>query len=278
MQKIMVRAFAAKGCMRLPVALLVALCTISPPAFAQAQVLEMASRPGVTVRFAYFPAANPVASAILFQGGAGNIGLYPNGSTRSGGFLATGAANFNRNDISVAIIDLPSDRRHLDDFRQTREHAEDAAVVIDFLRQRARLPVWAIGTSNGSLSAATSAAILKARGPDGLVLTASTTRKPISAAHPVTDAALNEIALPVLFVHHRLDGCSVTPIDAIPGVMASMKAAKPVELITVEGGDPAGNPCRTGHHQFVGIEAAVTQQIAEWIKRYQAQAPTKAGN
>jgi hypothetical protein len=65
----------------------------------------------------------------------------------------------------------------------------------------------------------------------------------------------------------------VTPYDAIPGVMATMKKAKRVELITVEGGDRHGNPCHSGHHQFLGIEASVTQKIADWIRHYQAANP-----
>lgn len=242
-------------------------------ALAQIEVQELKTRPEVTLRFVYAKAPNAHASAVLFQGGAGAIGIFPNGSIRNENFLSGGARRFNDNGISVAIVDVPSDRRVLDDFRHTREHAEDAAAVIAFLRQREKLPVWAVGTSNGSLSAASAAAMLGERGPDGVVLTASTTRQPVAAAHPVTLARLEEITQPVLFVHHKDDGCVVTPYDAIPGVMATMKKAKRVELITVEGGDRQGNPCHSGHHQFLGIEASVTQKIADWIRHYQAANP-----
>lgn len=240
-------------------------------ALAQVEVHELKTRPDVSVRFVYAKAPNAFASAVLFQGG-GAIGIFPNGSIRNENFLSGGARRFNDSGVSVAILDVPSDRRNLEDFRHTREHAEDAAVVIAFLREREKLPVWAIGTSNGSLSAATTAVMLGSSGPDGLVLTSSTTRQPVSAAHPVTLARLDEITQPVLFVHHKDDDCLVTPYEAIPGVMATMKRAKQVELITVEGGDRQGNPCPTGHHQFLGIESAVTKKIADWIKRYQAGA------
>ncbi len=244
---------------------------------AQIEVKELPTRPGVTIRFIYAKAENPVANAILFQGGQGNIGIFPNGSVRVENFLSGGAARFTQNGISVAIIDVPSDRRSLDDFRHTPEHAQDAEAVIAFLRQQNRLPVWAIGTSNGSLSAATTAVLLKERGPDGIVLTSSTTRKPVPAAQPVTDAALDQITVPVLFVHHKDDACRVTPYGAIPRIMASMKQAKVVDLISVEGGENRGNPCHSGYHQYLGIEAMVTQQIADWIKRYQSQGKTGSG-
>ena len=244
-------------------------------AVAQAEVHELTTRPEVTLRFVYSKAPDAIASAVLFQGGAGAVGIFPNGSIRNENFLSGGARRFNDNGISVAIVDVPSDRRTLDDFRHTREHAEDAAAVIAFLRQREKLPVWTVGTSNGSLSAATAAAMLGERGPDGIVLTASTTRQPVSAAHPVTLARLEEITQPALFVHHKEDQCMVTPYDAILGVMATMKKAKRVELISVDGGERQGNPCHTGHHQFLGIEASVTQKIADWIRQYQASTTRK---
>ena len=243
--------------------------------FAQVEVHDLQTRPDVTLRLVYSKAPNAFASAVLFQGGGGAIGIFPNGSIRVENFLSGGARRFNDNGISVAIVDAPSDRRTLDVFRHTREHAEDAAAVIAFLRQREKLPVWTIGTSNGSLSAATAAVLLGERGPDGIVLTASTTRQPVAAAHPVTLAKLDEITQPALFVHHRDDRCQVTPYDAIPGVMAAMKKSRRVELISVDGGDSQGNPCYTGHHQFLGIEAAVTQKIADWIRQYQASTTGK---
>ena len=240
------------------------------PSQAQVEVKEITTRPGVTVRFVYAKADNPVASAVLFQGGSGNIVIFPNGSMRFEGFLSGGAHRFTQNGISVVIPDVPSDRRTLDNFRDTPEHAQDNAVLIEFLRQQSKVPVWAIGTSNGSLSAAAASTHLKEKGPDGIVLTSSVTKAPIAGAHPVTAAPLNEVKVPVLLVHHKYDGCSITPYDAMPGLIAAFKSAKTIELISVEGGSSAGNPCNSGYHQFLGIEAAVTKDIADRIKRYQS--------
>lgn len=244
--------------------------------FAQVEVHELSTRPEVRLGIVYSKAPKAFASAVLFQGGSGAIGIFPNGSMRVENFLSGGARRFNDAGISVAIVDLPSDRRTLDDFRHTREHAEDAAAVIAFLRQREGLPVWAIGTSNGSLSAATVASLLGERGPDGIVLTSSTTRQPMAAAHPVTLARLDEITQPALFVHHQDDQCRLTPPGAIPGLMATMKKSRRVDLISIDGGNNQGNPCHTGYHQFLGIEASVTQRIADWIRHYQ-QAPIATG-
>lgn len=234
---------------------------------AQVDVREIPTRPGVTLRFIYAKAENPVASAVLLQGGSGAIGIYPNGTTQNEGFLATGAARFVQNGISVAIPDVPSDRNNLHEFRATPEHAQDIAALIAFLRQQSSLPVWAIGTSNGSLSAASAATRLKDNGPDGIVLTAAVTQRPVVQAHPVTDAPLDQVTVPVLLVHHKNDGCQVTPYAAMPNLLAALKSSKKAELISVEGGSRgSGTPCGGGHHQFLGIESAVTQSIAEWIR------------
>jgi len=235
---------------------------------AQIEVKELTTRPGVTIRFVYAKAVNPVASAVLFQGGTGNIGIFPNGSINRESFLSGGAHRFTQNGISVVIPDVPSDRNGLHDFRDTPEHAQDNLVLIEFLRKESKNPVWAIGTSNGSLSAAAASTHLKANGPDGIVLTSSVTKSPVSSAHPVTAAPLDEVKVPVLIIHHKYDGCTVSPYDAVPGLVAAFKSARKIELITVEGGT-GGGACNAGSHTFLGIEDAVTKEIAEWIKRYQ---------
>jgi pimeloyl-ACP methyl ester carboxylesterase len=238
---------------------------------AQVEVKEIATRPGVTIRFVYAKAENPVASAVLFQGGSGNIGIFPNGSMRVESFLSGGARRFTQNGISVVIPDVPSDRRTLNDFRNSPEHAHDNAALIEFLRQQSKVPVWAVGTSNGSLSAAASSTHLKDKGPDGIVLTSSTTEAPVTGAHSVKLAPLGEVKVPVLLVHHKQDACRLTPYGEMPALMAALTSAKNVELISEEGGSSAGNPCYSGYHQFLEIEGRVTNDIADWIKRYQSQ-------
>lgn len=235
-------------------------------AHAQVQVVDLQTRPGITMRVAYFQADAPRASAVLIQGGTGKVGIFPNGSMRNEGFLAGNGSLFAKNGISSLVIDLPSDRSHLDEFRATPEHAEDIAAAIRFMREKGSAPVWLIGTSNGSLSAAAAAERLGSRGPNGIVLTAATTRKITSGAHPVTEARLSSINLPTLFVHHKEDSCIACPYEAIPELLKQMTMARKVELISIEGGERRGNPCYSNTHQFLGIEAGVIEKITDWIK------------
>lgn len=74
--------------------------------------------------------------------------------------------------------------------------------------------------------------------------------------------------MPVLLLHHKRDGCVVTPYEAMPEVLAALKAARVTEFIGVEGGEQGQvSPCSGGYHQFLGIEESVTRTIAEWIGR-----------
>ena len=245
---------------------------------AQAQTIgfmEIPSRAGVKQPFLYSKAASPAAVAILFQGGSGRIGATgsaTNGWVRVEGFLSGGARRFTDNGITVAIVDNPSDRGDLNGgFRNTPEHNQDVAALIAFLRQEnPQLPVWLIGISNGSLSATSSAANLGKAGPDGIVLTSSVSVEHIISgqrnAHPYWAAKLNQIEVPVLIAHHKNDGCSHSPYEAMQKSLPSFTKAPKTHLITMEGGSARGIPCQDGFHQFVGVEAETTKQIADWIK------------
>ena len=163
-------------------------------------LIEIPSREGVKQPFLYSKAASPVATAILFQGGPGKIGVAgsaTNGWARFENFLSGGARRFTDNGITVAILETPSDQGNLNGgFRNSPEHNQDIAALIAFLRkENPGLPVWLVGTSNGSLSATSAAANLGRAGPDGIVLTSAVSVEPrISGqkfAHPYFCASFN---------------------------------------------------------------------------------------
>ena len=56
----------------------------------------------------------------------------------------------------VAVVDAPSDRQRGMNaiFRMSRAHAADIAAVADYLKKQSDVPVWLVGTSMGSFSAA----------------------------------------------------------------------------------------------------------------------------
>ena len=253
-------------------ALTIALCVSAQ----DLSMREIPTREGVKQKFVYQKAVEPFASAVLFQGGPGAIGV--SGSEAKGwvkldgAFLSGGAGRFAQAGVSAAAVDAPSDRSNLNSgFRSSPEHAKDIAAVVAFLRQQApQKPVCLVGTSNGSLSATSSAAVLGDKGPDCIVLTSSVGIKPTSSivqrfVHTFSDADLTKINVPVLIVHHKGDRCSHSPFEPMQGQVKSFVNSPRVDLLAIEGGQDHSDSCNRGYHQFLGIEEQVTKQIADWI-------------
>jgi len=238
---------------------------------ANTRLVTVSGRKGATQRFlviAPHVAEQIRASVILFAGGSGHLGLDDYGTIRelSGNFLVKARNYFVRQGMMVAIVDTPSDRRSLDNFRASQAHAADIRAVINWLRKTADVPVWLVGTSRGTISAAGVAARLATGGPDGIVLT-STVFGP-SRRGAVYDADLGAIRIPVLVVHHKNDGCEVTPYYKASAFMDRIAGARKIELITIEGGvGNLGSPCGAqSPHGFLGLERQVVTLITDWIK------------
>jgi hypothetical protein len=239
------------------------------------RVVDVPTRPGVTERVLYLAPAAPKAAAILFAGGNGYVGIGTDGSlTNAGNFLVRTRGMFAARGIAVALIDPPSDRLrapYLGGFRQSRQHVDDVRALVAWLRRESGVPVWLIGTSRGTQSAAYVATQLPtaaAGGADGLVLTSTILTGSNAQDRPVTEMALGRIAVPVLIVHHRQDGCFLCPFAQVPRLAQALRAAPRSETVAVDGGTSTGDPCEAfAYHGFNGIEDAVVAQIASWIAR-----------
>jgi dienelactone hydrolase len=249
------------------------LCCAAAAVFAQVapQVVDIPTRPGVTQRFLYLAPPQPRAAVVLLAGGHGGLQIYPNGSFKwgEGIFLVRARQLFVQHGLAVAVVDAPSDRQSapfLGGFRQTPEHVADLRAVMAWLRQQAPVPVWLVGTSRGTQSAAWVATQLgrSEGGPDGLVLTSTILRDP--HGRPVPDMPLERVAVPVLVVHHVQDGCPLCPYSDAPRLMDKFSAAPRKELIGVTGGEDRGDPCEAmAHHGFNGLDGEVVARIANWI-------------
>jgi len=254
----------------------IALCAFAQGSAAQIQtrVVDIPTRPGVTQRFLYLAPERPRAAVMLYAGGDGGLRIQSGQTINSlgGNFLVRSRSLFADMGLAVAVMDAPSDRQngpHLTAFRQTPQHVEDARAVIAWLREQTRVPVWLIGTSNGTLSAAHIATQLSRErgGADGIVLTATVLVSPSGRTRPVTKMPLERIAVPVLLAHHKNDGCVACPFAATEEVMARLSAAPRKTLLAFEGGTTRGDPCEAfAHHGFNGIEREVVAKIADWIK------------
>ena len=246
-----------------------ALALIVSPASAE-KVVDIPTRPGVTQRMIVISPADAKAAVVLFAGNHGGLQISPNGSLEWGekNFLVRTRQLFADQGLLVAVVDAPSDRQSapfLNDFRQTPEHVADIKAVIAWLRKQSNVPVWLVGTSRGTQSAAYVATELVGPDrPDGIVLSATIVAD--YSSRPVPAMPLGNIRTPVLVVHHEQDGCHFCPYSEVPSLMEKLVNSPRKELLSFTGGQNKGDPCEgMAFHGFNGLESAVVQKTVAWI-------------
>jgi pimeloyl-ACP methyl ester carboxylesterase len=262
-----------------PALILGALMTAAagPAHAASANLVSIQTPRGVQQAFILVsPPQKPVASVIMFAGGDGALGLTGAAAMKwgAGNFLVRTRNMFAARGLLVAVVDAPSD--HKDGmngvFRMSAAHARDIEAVAAHLKKQADVPVWLVGTSMGTFSAAGGA--IGAKNVSGLVLTSTITRSDpdwkIARSHRdgVASMALPQIAVPALIVSHRKDGCKFTPAADASKLKDRLTKAGKVEIELLDGGAaPVSDPCEAkSQHGFFGIEARAVDTIARFIK------------
>ena len=249
------------------------LCGFPDAALAQQEIVTLSTRPGVTQ--SYFLTSIPKdlqAVAVLFPGSGGLINLRSeNGQPKfgQGNFLVRSRAEFVKRGVIAAIIDAPSDQQGgwgmSDEFRLGDAHFTDISAVIEDLDKRfSGVPVFLIGTSRGTISAAALGARLGPR-PAGAILTSTMFRQaPRKSKEPgpgLSNFDFATIKIPVLFTHHVSDQCEVTPYSD------AARLSDKYPLITVYGGaPPQSGPCDAfSAHGYLGKESETVEQIVNWM-------------
>ena len=255
-----------------PLILLVAFLGYGAMAPAQ-EIITLATRPGVTQ--SYFLTSIPKnlqAVAVLFPGSGGSIQLRAeDGKPRfnQGNFLVRSRAEFVKRGSVAAIIDAPSDQQAgwgmTDEFRLGDSHHTDISAVVEDLGKRfPGLPVFLVGTSRGSISAASLGAKLGQR-VAGVVLTSTmfrqTSRKSKEPGAGLSKFDFATVRPPLLFVHHVSDQCETTPYSD------AARLSEKYPLVTVFGGaSPQSGPCDAfSAHGYLGKESETVEQIVNWM-------------
>ena len=240
---------------------------LAVPVFAEKdRMIKIDTRPGVTVSFYNMKREGAKVSVVLLTGGGGGIGMK-DGIPTSNNFLVRSRDLFAANGFNVAVVGKPSDKVYLDgSFRISPEHIEDLRRVVAFLKKDAGVPVWIVGTSMGTISAASVAAVVSNEELSGIVLTSSVTSQKRVGAVPWQK--LEAIRLPVLVVHHEFDECKICVPSEVSQIMQRLKNAPIKKEVYVKGGaNPKGNPCEALHwHGFIGMEKEVVDLVSAWIK------------
>lgn len=248
---------------------------IPAPAFpGESGLVMVETRPGVTVQVYLKKRSNARATLALLPGGSGEISMK-HGLPAANDFLIKSRDYFSANGFNVAIIGPPSDMNKLEfDFRIGPEHIEDIRRVVAYLKKDSTLPVWLVGTSRGTLSAASAAIAFGNQELAGIVLTASITSS--NGKYVVPALRLDEIRIPVFVLHHKEDACSICKPDDAALILQGLTNAPIKKLLLVKGGGPPsedGDECNARHwHGFIGMEKEAADIISSWIDN-----PTRAG-
>jgi len=178
-------------------------------------------------------------------------------------------AEFVKRGVVAAIVDAPSDQQGgwgmTDEFRLSEAHFTDMSAVVEELQRRfPQLPLFLVGTSRGTVSAASLGARLDQR-VTGVVLTSTVFRPtPRNAKEPgpgLSRFDFATISTPLLFVHHLNDQCEMTLYSE-----AARHSGK-YPLLTVFGGaPPKSGPCDAfSAHGYFGRESETVEQLVNWM-------------
>ncbi len=225
------------------------------------KIVVLPTRPGVKQRVLVVrPDGKARGSVLLFKGGSGSnpFSEVSHGFILGGNFLTRSAPLFARQGFIAVIVDTLSDcSGGFADFdRQSPKHIKDIQAVVSYLSEKGDTPIFLVGTSRGTYSVAYLAQKMTSEHVKGIVLTSS-----------MDDIGLRTTKYPVLFVHHRDDGCFVTTYSN--ALQSYERVSSPQKLfVTVEGGKPrTGRECGPfAQHGFIGQESEVVKVITDWAQ------------
>ena len=244
----------------------------SPGVYAQ-EIVTLSTRPGVTQSFFITNLGdNSQTIAILFPGSGGLIRLRQEKDQIKFGqnnFLVRNRGEFVKRGVVAAILDAPSDHQTGwgmgDEFRLGEDHFTDLSVVVaDIGKRFPGLPLFLIGTSRGTISAAALGARFGS-GLSGVVLTSTMFRAAGARSNEpgpgLSRFDFTTVKVPVLFVHHVGDQCGSTPYGD------AARLADKYPLISVFGGRaPESGPCDPfSAHGYFGKESETVEEIVNWM-------------
>ncbi len=237
---------------------------------AQANLITLDTRLGVTQQILIEQPDNSKANLILFAGGKGKLKLGSDKYKSNGNFLIRTRQLFIDKGFTTILIDAPSDKQDklgmLKGFRNTQEHVQDIEAVLDYIKTLNDKPIWLVGTSRGTESAGYAAVNLNNK-IDGLILTSSISKTNKNGTS-VASLPLDKLTVPVLAIHHSQDACKTTRPSVVKGIKHKVHNSSRVEIKLFSGGDTpiSDNPCQARtYHGYFGLEAEVVDYIYSFI-------------
>src|SRR5262249_13574218 len=237
------------------------------------EVVTLSTRPGVMQT--YFIDSIPKdlqVVVVLLPGSGGLVRIRREEDNKinfeSDNFLVRSRHEFAKRGVVAVIVDAPSDQQSNwgmhDEFRMSTQHLTDiSAVVADVHKRLTGLPIFLVGTSRGTISAAALGASLGSQ-VAGVVLSSTVfrqIRRSVESGPGLSRFDFSTIKTPLLFVHHVSDQCGSTPYGD------AARLADKYPLISVSGGRaPESGPCDPfSAHGYFGKESETVEEIVNWM-------------
>ena len=220
------------------------------PAHASQEIWTLETRKGVTLKaLVTAPPSTPDGILILFPGGngAGHFTERKGQIHLSENFLVRSSNLFVEQNFVTAIVDAPSDHSSgmSDQFRSSKDHIQDITTALNRLVQKWPGTVFLVGTSRGTISVAFLGTELREECLKGLILTSSIGASRGRQNLNLFQLPLDRITVPVLFVHHREDGCWASGFGDASKMRRQLTRSPKTDFIEVRGGDPPrSDPCQ----------------------------------
>ena len=218
------------------------------------------------------PADNAQASVILMTGGNGLLSLDATGTIidSTGNFLIRSANQFLQHGLNVMMADAaPAHPAGLSlGDRLSATHAAELQGFVNKALNLWGLPVWVVGTSNGSISAVTAAGFTPAvAGLRGVVLT-STVTKLSTTDQPIFNMYVSNITVPTFVVWNQDDHCTFSPPSGSSALFTAITSINKASDVFQGGHSVATDPCGAfSEHGYAGTARGVVKDIAQFIKQ-----------
>jgi hypothetical protein len=209
---------------------------------------------------------NKSAKAVLIfiPGGEGQLKLTPNRIDLGGFYGNTLKPLSNASQTSglfdVVIFDSPImllSGAIYPSSRTTADHMMRIESVVLYYKSKFNKPVWLMGHSNGAVSVTEFYKYLQDKKKENLI-------SGIIYSSARNGASFNSNTnIPVLFLAHEQDGCAKSTPSHSKSVYEDLKRSNQsrTEYALVKGGEPEGDPCRSGYHMFFGASQEAYKAI-----------------
>jgi pimeloyl-ACP methyl ester carboxylesterase len=230
------------------------------------RVIDFLSPAGGHQRVLFVVPPKPKAAIVMLPGGSGNIGLTRGGHIRHhNNFLVRSIGLWNARGYAVLIPDA-IDGSDLRGLRSSPPYAQLVARIVDFAHDQVAVPVFLLGTSQGSIAAMNGAAHAPLEGLAGVILAESVSVLG-SSRETVFDADPQEVRVRALVLANQDDRCDVAPPSMAPQIATAMTHSPDVKVEMISGGvSKSSQDCGPlSPHGYYGIEEQVVSVIDNWI-------------